>query len=312
MKTTHRNSLLAALLVCLAPAAASAAEGYLTPATNNGSGYMPSGYTTLYFELSEGDWAAKLKLPGKPQQADRVVLSSLSSQYATLDAARTAFANQVYLPVQDLSNIEVRWTARDQRWDVTGGESARVIHGRNLASQDIESSSHLVTQVSLYDTKRAGVLGLPAWAPQGAVLVVANGSSDDVQVRPSALAGSAGSVCNASQNCGFVYAADGKWHARQGHARVAAQAQLPAPAARWNDVFLGNPAEDVGMQPEMRLPAEGVEGDIYQITNLHGARFTQVLTDNTDMSKGTYVPSGYRLVLRYDSARGLWIRQALR
>ncbi|QGL80490.1 hypothetical protein GPNADHDJ_00307 [Stenotrophomonas maltophilia] len=312
MKNTHRNTLLAALLVCLAPAAASAAEGYLTPATNNGSGYMPSGYTKLYFELGDGDWAAKLKLPGKPQQADHVVLSSLSSKYATLDAGKTAFADQVYLPVHDLSNIELRWTASSQRWDVVGGESARVVYGRNQPSQEIESSNHLVTQVGLYDTKRATSLGLPAWAPQGAVLVIANGSSNDVQVRPSSLAGNAGSVCNANQNCGFVYAADGKWHARQGHARVAAQAQLPAPTARWNDVFLGDPAEDIGMQPTMRLPAQGVEGDIYQITNLHGARFTRVLADHTDMPSGIYVTSAHRLVLRYDSARGLWIRQALR
>jgi hypothetical protein len=307
MKTTPRNTLLAALLACLAPMAASAAEGYLTPSKNGGSGVLPTGYSKLYFELSDSDWTQKVRLPARPQQGDTVVLSSLSSKYVTLDAGKTVFADQVYLPVEDLSNIVLRWTASSNRWDVVGGESARVVYGRNTDSLIVPESNHLVTQIGLYNTKRAASVTLPAWAPQGAVLAVANSSSADVQV-----SGADSGSCAASQNCSFVFAADGTWKTRGSHARVAAAAHLPASSARWSDVLLGNPAVDVDMQPEMRLPAQGVEGDIYQITDMYGARFTKVLPDNTDMSAGFYPKQGYRAVFRYDGTRGMWIRQAIK
>ncbi len=313
MKNSHRNTLLAALLACLAPAAASAAEGYLTPSTNNGSGNMPSGYSTLYFELSDTDWVPKLALPANPRQGDTVILSSLSSKYVTLSAAKTVFAAQTYIPVENLSNIVLRWSDTYKRWDVHNGESSRVVYGQRKDTLEVPMSDHPVTQVSLYDTtKWANQVKLPAWAPQGAVLVVANSSSNDVQVRGDAVANGATSACEARQNCSFVFGADGKWDVREGNVRVKPAAQLPAPSARWNHVFLGNPAEDIDMQPTMRLPAEGKEGDIYQIANLYDAKFTKVLPDNTSMTGGTYVPKGYRLVLRYDAAQRRWMQQPIR
>ncbi len=307
MKNSRRNSLLAALLVCMAPVAASAAEASLTPSTNGGNGSLPSGYSKLYFELSESDWTQKVRLPARPQQGDTVVISSLSSKFATLDAAKTVFADQIYIPVEDLSNVVLRWTEKSGRWDLVGGESARVVYGRNTDTLVVPASDHLLTQVGLYDTKRAASVALPAWAPQGALLAVANSSSTDVKV-----SGGSNATCAASQNCAFVFAADGTWKARGSYARVKAARDLPAPTARWNDVLLGNPAEDVDMQPTLRLPAQGTEGDIYQITNLHDTRFTRVLTDNTDLAAYFYPQQGYRVVFRYDGALGLWAHQAIK
>ncbi|PJL58868.1 hypothetical protein [Stenotrophomonas maltophilia] len=313
MKNSRRNNLLAALLVCLAPAAASAAEGYLTPSTNNGSGNMPSGYSTLYFELSDTDWVPKLALPKQPKQGDMVILSSLSSKYATLSSARTAFAAQSYIPVENLSNIVLRWSDSHQRWDVNNGESSRVVYGQRKDTLEVPMSDHLVTQVGLYDTtKWANQVKLPAWAPQGAVLVVANSTSNDVQVGGDAVANGATSTCESRQNCSFVFGADGKWDVREGNVRVKPAAQLQAPVARWNHVLLGNPAVDVDMQPTMRLPAEGNEGDVFQIANVYGAKFTEVLPDNTNMAGGTYVPKGIPLVLRYDAAQRRWMQQPIR
>ncbi|KRG52532.1 hypothetical protein [Stenotrophomonas beteli] len=304
----NRKMLCAATLACLAPFAAAAQDGYLTPGKNGGSGQMPSGYSQLYFELSNGDWAGKLSLPARPKAGDRVTLSSLADTYALLDGRQTVFADQVYIPVDSLSNAEFRWSAKHARWDVIGGLSARVVYGQNRDVLNVPSTEHTVTQVSLYDTKRANTVSLPSWAPNGAVLVVANASSANVGVQ----GGPGNGTCSAGSNCGYVYGADGAWHVRLGHGQERIAAQLPTPDKRFTDVFVGNPAQDPLLPQVVHLPSEAVCGDIYQFTNTHDATFSRVSSDNTSLNKDAVIKKGLKYVFRFDGARGRWIHQGAR
>lgn len=308
MKTTHRNTLLAALLVCLSPIAASANEAYLTPNTNGGSGAMPSGYSKLYFELGNGNWVGTLKLPATPRQGDTVVLSSMADWNARLETAATAFDKAGYLPVDALSNVELRWSSTFNRWDVIKGESARLVYGRSQYFLTIPASHHAVTQVGIYQNKWAGEAYLPSWAPQGAVLVVANESTSEVIVSGSSAAFNRFD-CESATQCAFVFDADGKWRARSGRVQFRPiDVDLPSPAARWTDVVVGRAVEDLTTPGLLRLPANAVDGDIYKISNPSGELFVRLLPDNTNLGKELRVPArGY--ILRYDGAQRRWLFQ---
>ncbi|WP_353075238.1 hypothetical protein [Stenotrophomonas sepilia] len=306
-----RKLLCAAVLACVAPLSAAAADGYLTPGKNGGSGKMPSGYSNLYFELAENDWARIVTLPERPQAGDRVTLSSLADSYAILDARKTVFEDQIHIPVDSLSNAEFRWSAAQSRWDVVGGLTARLVTGRNTNTLQIPDSEHTLTQVGLYDTKRASTVQLPAWARNGSLLVVANASSADVTVRGVQAQGTA-SNCEAGRNCAFVFGADGVWYVRLGNGRQQATESLPTPAKRWTDVFLSSPADDPLLPQEMRLPREAVCGDVYQFTNLDTAQFTRVSAENTDLKNSALIRKGHRYVFRFDGAQGRWIHQRVK
>ncbi|WP_285301716.1 hypothetical protein [Stenotrophomonas maltophilia group sp. Smal13] len=308
MKTTHRNSLLAALLVCLTPVAVSANEAYLTPNTNGGSGAMPSGYSKLYFELGNGNWVGTLKLPAAPRQGDTVVLSSMADWNARLETAATAFDKAGYLPVDALSNVELRWSSTFNRWDVIKGESARLVYGKSQYVLTIPASHHAVTQVGIYKNKWAGEAYLPTWAPQGAVLVVANETSSEVIVSGYSAAFNRFD-CKSETRCAFVFDADGKWRARMGREQYRpVDVDLPSPGARWTDVVVGSAAEDVTTPGLLRLPANAVDGDIYQISNPSNELPVYIAADNSNRDVDVRVSAkGY--IYRYDGSQRRWIIQ---
>ncbi len=303
MKNSHRNTLLAALLVCLAPAAASATEAYLTPSKNGGSGAMPSGYSKLYFELASNDWVNHMQLPANPQAADFVVLSSLARGSSRLDAAQTAFADLVYLPIDTYTNVELRWSKANQRWNIWDGLSARrVIVRGDLA---VPQSEHAVTQVYVGSKLSPVSLYLPTAAPKGAVLAVANDSVHAVGISGSEIAGGRTFVCPATQACAFVFnSGDGKWHARHGREHIKpTEYQLPAPSQRWTDLVTGNPADDVTTPLTMRMPTTAIDGDIYQLTDPSNSNVFKV------EGAGSKALSATPVTLRYDATTRTWVRQ---
>lgn len=302
MKNSRRNTLLAALLVCLAPAAASAAEAYLTPSKNGGSGAMPSGYTKLYFDLTSNDWVNQMQLPANPQGANFVVLSSEAHGSSRLDAAKTAFADLVYLPVDTGTEVELRWSKANQRWDVMNSPSARlIITGRDLA---VPQSNEALTQVTIASHANKATLLLPTSAPKGAVLAVANDSADTVGIGGETAGGGSFS-CPAAWSCAFVFnSGDGKWHARRGRGQIKpTEYQLPTPSKRWTDLVTGSAAEDVTTPNAMRMPADAIDGDIYQLTDPSNSNFFKV------EGAGTRPLSSVPVTLRYDASQRSWVRQ---
>jgi len=305
MKTTHRNTLLAALLVCLAPAAASAAEAYLTPSKNGGSGAMPSGYSKLYFELASNDWVNHMQLPANPQPADFVVLSSLAHGSSRLDAARTAFADLVYLPIDTFANVELRWSKANQRWDIWDGLSARrVIAREEHGDFAVPQSEHAITQVYIGSKLSPVSMYLPTAAPKAAVLAVTNDSAHAVGIANYGPGGPA-FVCPATRACAFVFNSDdGKWHARHGRDHIKpTEYQLPKPSKRWTDLVTGSAAEDTTTPITMRMPADAIDGDIYQLTDPSNS--------NVFMVEGasTKPLSSVSVTLRYDASQRRWVRQ---
>lgn len=295
-----RKLLCAATLACLAPLAASAADGYLTPGKNGGSGEMPSGYTKLYFELADNDFVADVKLPANPRHKDRVELSSMARNSSRIDASGTSVADLVYVPVDSLSNYTFLYSDNEGRWMVTheGLSSTRVVINAD------DRPPMPVIEHNLVDMHVGGTLShmpLPSTAPVGAALGVVNYSKEDFVLSGPELAESY-SICRVGQSCAFVFdGGDGKWHARRGRARFQpTEPQLPVPAQRWTDIVTDGAAFDLITPREMLLPTGGIEGDILQFTDLSDSHFFKVhgkmLTDKP-------------LTFRFDSQSQRWVHQ---
>lgn len=306
MKISRRTSLLAALLVCLAPAAASAAEAYLTPNKNGGSGIMPSGYSSLYFDLADGDWTDELTLPANPRSGDAVILRSGAAAPARLDAANTSFSDLEYLPVDAGTDVTFFWEPAAAGWLVLGGASSRIVlPTRGEPEMKIPASSHTVTQV--HDNSWGYVaLALPAQAPGGAQLAISGNQRNSIEVRD----GNEVSTCPVKTACAYVFdAADRRWHARGGRAEIrTSQMDLPVPAHRWTRLVVGSPASDLDTPGLLRLPGAGTDGDIYQVDNPSGDHFAYILTDNTSLVEAVPVSGGTH-TFRFDASQKAWMQQ---
>lgn len=298
-----RKLLCAATLACLAPFAASAAEIHLTPSKNGDSGAMPSGYERTLFEVSADDYIDEVKLPANPRHGDAVLLSSTAWGTSRLDASGTSVADLVYIPVEPLSFFDIRHSDFMGRWFATG-------YGKSEKRVLLQGNGHLQSPmidrafVDLHVGGSVSTLRLPAWAPRGAVLGVVNYTSGDFTITGPELAG-ADSVCEEAKSCAFVFdGSDGRWHARRGRAHFQpTTSQLPMPAQRWTDIVTGDPAMDVTTPLRMRLPVEGIEGDIIQFTDPSNSRAYRV--ENAVL---TDVPRTYR----YDSQQRRWVYQPRR
>ncbi|MBA0224339.1 hypothetical protein D7U89_02335 [Stenotrophomonas maltophilia] len=292
-------------MACAAPAAM-AAEAYLSPSTNGGSGAMPSGYSTLHFDLQNGDWAAQLTLPAAANNLDGVELSYGAAWSSRLDAERTEFADLVYLPINTSADLKFYWAGAQQRWLAHSSGSVRNISVLASHKGPLPSSHHAMTVVYPAIREDIGTLQLPERATSQAVLAFSNQRNRDVAIRGA----SAPQQCAAQQVCAFVFDADdGQWHARSGKARVQSAAYLPEPQHRWTEVVVGSPAEDITTPDMMQLPARGIDGDIYQISNPTGDHYARVSPVNTNRSEPAEI--GLKgATFRYDSTRRHWAYQA--
>ncbi|MEF8765505.1 MULTISPECIES: hypothetical protein [Stenotrophomonas] len=291
-----RKLLCAATLLCLAPFAASAAEAHLTPKSNGGSGAMPSGYSTLFFEISDSDFVADLKLPANPRNLDQVVLTSVAGRRdAMLDAAGTSVADMVYIPATRLSSFVFTKSDVLGRWYAAG-------HGTDETRIVLRDGPHAQapatdkTLIDLHVTRNVSSIGLPPQAPARAVLGLVNYTQNDVTIKGPEVAGGE-QTCAVAQTCGFVFdGADGRWHARRGRAHFQpTTAQLPRMQQRWTDIVLAGPAEDVITPRNMTLPVEAVDGDVIQFTDLSNSNFYSV--NGAVFNSRTY---------RYFASEGRW------
>ena len=293
-----RKLLCAATLLCLSPFAASAAEAHLTPKSNGGSGAMPSGYTALFFETSDSDFAAELKLPSTPRHADMVVLTSLSGyQVSRLDAAGTSVADLVYIPVRPFDNYVLRSNNELGYWMASGGLSSDRLGLRVDGHAQVPATEKRLIDLNIGAPTTS--VGLPGAAPNGAVLGLGNYAGYDLVVKGPELAGEP-QTCAAAQFCAFVFdAADGQWHARRGRAHFQpTTSQLPKMDQRWTDIILSGPAEDVTTPLQMTLPVEAIEGDVIQIRDVSDSRAYRVNGGTVYSTPSTY---------RYSSSAGEWV-----
>lgn len=305
MKNPRRTSLLAALLVCLAPAAASATEIHLTPRSNGGSGAMPSGYSKLHFNLADGDWVWDLKLPENPRPGDVVELSSRATWSSSLDTSKTTHADLLDLMINAETNIQLRWSNALQRWHMNGGESARRLTLHQEGEATVPMSEHVLTDVFPSAMKTITRVNLPEWAPRLAQLSFINASANDVEVRSSGKR----MACASSQICTYIFNdMDSAWHARAGYARIQpTEVALPEPTARVMEVVVGSAAFDTTTPKTLHLPAVALEGDVYTLSNPSGDHFTRLQQVNSDLSDFIALPST-GITFRYDAATRTWRR----
>ncbi|WP_171957042.1 hypothetical protein [Stenotrophomonas maltophilia] len=293
-----RKLLCAATLLCLSPFAASAAEAHLTPSSNGGSGAMPSGYTKLFFDIADGDFASELELPANPRNADYVTVTSEASRMARLDAKGTRMESLVYIPVDPLSSITLLKSNVTNSWLVEGyGLSARrVVLKEGLVSQ-VPVAEKTMTEVNVFGT--VSQVRLPALAPAGAVLAVTRYDGEPVTVSGPELANGQ-EICAEKRSCAYVFdAADGQWHARRGRAHYQpTTAQLPKMDQRWTDIVISGPAEDVETPRYMSLPMDAIEGDVIQMRDLSNSGFYEV---------GHVVLTSSPKTFQYSSSKGGWI-----
>lgn len=303
MKNSRRNSLLAALLVCLAPAAASATEIRLTPSSNGDSGAMPSGYSKLYFDLIDGDWAGELKLPEHPRPGDVVELSSRAAWTSTLDTSKTTHADLLDLTINAGTNVQLRWSSNYQRWHMLGGETARFLTLHQEGEATVPMSEHVLTDVFPSMSKTITRVNLPEWAPKLAQLAFVNTNPNDVEIR----SGGKRTTCPSTQTCAYIFNdMDSAWHARAAYARIQpSQVDLPEPTARVMDVVVGSAAEDLTTPSMLRLPATAVEGDVYTLSNPSGDHFTRLQPDHSNLSTAISLPAN-GITFRYDAAARTW------
>ncbi|MDA5336827.1 hypothetical protein LRM36_00210 [Stenotrophomonas maltophilia] len=297
--------LAAAVMACCAPLAVSAAEATLSPASNGGSGHMPSGYHQLNFHIGNGDWAGDLRLPVAPTAGDRVTVMSDAIWSARLDLAGTAFATAGGAPFLQGTLLDLRWNAGTGQWDVQDGGSARALTAPNLPSDRIANSYHLLTQYSMADGSHTGELRLPYWAPDNALLTVVNRATwkTRVNLHPYSARGD-WQTCTTGQNCTYTYVASKmRWvEVVQGDNVTAAQA-LPFPSSALSRVVL-NPAFDV--VETLFLPAKGVHGDVYTFLDPHGISGHSIGTTHTTLQQPVQLRQGKEVRMRFNAMYGAW------
>jgi len=71
----------------LVASAANAVE--LSPRTNDGSGVLPSGFTSITFQVSNGNFVRNISLPASPQNNATVTILSIAGFSSSIDTRFT-------------------------------------------------------------------------------------------------------------------------------------------------------------------------------------------------------------------------------
>ncbi len=293
-----RKLLCSALLACVMPVAASAAEATLSPATNGGSGQLPSGYSRLHFQMSQGDWVNEVKLPASPRDGDQVTLRNSHGAASLLMTDGSVLEGVAFAPIKRGHDLDLSWNAHRNTWDVWDGASSRGFGSIAVPELTIPSDNHMLTQIEMWDGAVPGRLYLASSAERGALTVVSNYSARSVAIDGSRLLGGQHATCPAMSQCTYVFTTDGKWNAGTGKKVVrATQSLLPTPEARLSDVVIGNIAEDVETPFEMQLPAAAMDGDVY--------RFMNPNPRGSYLVDGEFIGTGYT-VFQYDANTLKW------
>jgi len=296
--------LAAALLVVALPNVATAStEADLSPPLNGNSGHMPSGYSTLNFYVGNGYWAPDIRLPVQPSAGDRVMADTLAEWDARFSLQGTTFAAAGGTPFRAGDTLHFSWSAASGTWDIREGGSARALIGSNRAEDTVAASNHRLTQYTMEDGGHVGRLTLPAWAPDQALLAVANRAQWPTQVVSGGLS-AADSRCAGGHDCVYAYnGATARWTRAQAGTVIAPASQLPYAHASVMNVVTR--AVDVA-PTQMTLPASAVHGDVYSFLHTHAYDSYRVLPAHTDQPAPVVLPTGKEVRFSYDRIGSVW------
>lgn len=130
----------------------------LSPNENNSSGDLPSGYTSITFQISDDNWVGVLKLPKQPRDNDVVTFKSSAKRSSFIDIRNTDFPRQtlelrqgdLYSFVYDMHR---GWrTYGDIKYAQKDISKVILRVGENKVTRFIVGESGFVTDIKLPDT----------------------------------------------------------------------------------------------------------------------------------------------------------------
>ncbi|WP_434211941.1 hypothetical protein [[Pseudomonas] boreopolis] len=303
MQKNCSSYLAAALLACVAPLAVHASEADLSPPQNGGSGQMPSGYSQLNFYVGDGYWAPELRLPQQPSAGDQVMLDMTATFGSRLELQGTAFASAGSVALANPQTHYFIWNEGANVWDVRDGAVARTLMGPNRPMDSVPASNHLMTQYTMENGRHAGRLQLPVWAPDNALLTVANRADWATTIVADGLSQSQ-RQCKRGQDCTFLF--DGvrqRWLRQESGSVMQPMEQLPFPKA--STVNVVTRVVDAGPL-QMTLPNIAIHGDVYAFLHTHDMDVYSVSAAHTDMANTLELPAGKEVRFRFNRPMTRW------
>ena len=224
----------------------------LTPNDLKG-GELPSGHSTVTFNLSDGNWVRDITLPQSPSDGDRVVISSGATMTAYIDTANVDTTGGP-LELRAGQSHTLVYDASIQKWALQAQQP--LIQVPIVLSPDAGSTAS-------YEMTVASEVVLPATAPNWTVLTITSSASADGRIVDGVAYGLNKRdpiIVKPNESYSFEFH-DGMWNLRNyaAHELTAAQAtaNLEPPTAPVTVITIS----DGDWLPEMKLPDSAGAGD---------------------------------------------------
>ena len=163
----HKIKPILLMSALILPFATRAAEISLSPNKNNGSGVLPSGFSRLTFNTSDGDWTENIVLPAKPADLDMVSIKTDATYSSSLDALKTDFPVKA-LRLSSGDQFDFTYNATRKTWVV--GKARNL--DANCSGANISTETARLTHYSLADGNWLPELFMPAAAKDGALVAI--------------------------------------------------------------------------------------------------------------------------------------------
>jgi hypothetical protein len=163
----HKIKPILLMSAFILPLATQAAEISLSPNKNNGNGILPSGFSRLTFNTSDGDWTENIVLPGQPADKDVVSIRTDATYSSNLQALKTDFPVKV-LPLLSGDKFDFTYNAAKKVWVV--GKVRNL--DANCSGANISTESARLTHYSLADGNWLPELFMPATSKDGDLVAI--------------------------------------------------------------------------------------------------------------------------------------------
>lgn len=160
--------LLAALAIPTVPDA-HATERVTSPNQNGGSGQIPSGYTRVVFNVSDGNHVRDIQLPAHPRHGYVVEVGSHAT-FASRLAARSTVYDIDHIPVENGTRWVFRWDDTTRRW--SPAEGVQELHAPNQPEYHMPTPTARMVYLYVGDGYHASRIRLPPRAADGTLLAV--------------------------------------------------------------------------------------------------------------------------------------------
>ena len=171
-----RYRALAATLCLSCAISVHAAELVTSPVQNGGSGQIPSGYTHVVFNTANGNWVTDIQLPRLPRHGDVVELRSRAALASEVAARDTLFGVE-RIALTTGATLQFTWDSHLARWMPPGK-----MWVPNSEEYRLPVQTQWLSHLYLADGHHAPRVGLPADAPDGALLAVQSEATYNAQI----------------------------------------------------------------------------------------------------------------------------------